>query len=105
MAGLLDLVQLAQDNTWMMVLLLIIGQIVIFRLGRSKLNTAATEREEIEETQEDITEQVNRVDQKQDHIVERQEMVLDQMGINSDEIASLREETARLNAKHDEGTD
>lgn len=96
----MDLVHLAQQHTWLMVLLLWLGSGLAYRSLHNDIEAAHDDVETLDENQDQIAEQVNRVDQKQDHIVSRQEMVLERMGMNAQEIQDLREETARLDERH-----
>ena len=100
MAGLVDLIELAQQNTWLMVLLLWLGTGLAYRSITSDIDDLAQQHSELESDVDGVGEQVNRVDQKQDHLVSRQEMILERMGMNAQEIQELREETARLDEKH-----
>ena len=100
MAGLADLVALAQDHTWFMVVLLWLGTAAAYRSLHSDISEMESDLESVSDSQDQIEEQVNRVDQKQDHIVSRQEMVLERMGMNAQEIQELREDTARLDERH-----
>lgn len=100
MVGLADLVTLAQDHTWFMVVLLWLGTAAAYRSLHNDITETQTDVEAMEAGQEQIAEQVNRVDQKQDHVVSRQEMILERMGMNAQEIQELREETARLDERH-----
>ena len=103
MAGLVDLIDLAQQNTWLMVLLLWLGTGLAYRSITSDIDDLAQQHSELESDVDGVGEQVNRVDQKQDHLVSRQEMILERMGMNAQEIQELQEETARLDEKHQQG--
>ena len=99
MAGLADLVTLAQDHTWFMVVLLWLGTAAAYRSLHSEITDIESDVESVSESQANIKEQVNRVGQKQNHIVSRQEMVLERMGMNAQEIQEIQEEQARLDVK------
>lgn len=105
MVGLADLVTLAQDHTWFMVVLLWLGTAAAYRSLHNDITETQDDVEAMEAGQEQIAEQVNRVDQKQDHVVSRQEMILERMGMNAQEIQELREETARLDERHQQEDD
>jgi hypothetical protein len=100
MAGLVDLIDLAQQNTWLMVLLLWLGTGLAYRSITNDIGELSDQHGELESDVDQVSEQVNRVYQKQDHVVSRQEMILERMGMNAQEIQELREETARLDEKH-----
>ena len=100
MAGLADLIELAQDHTWFTVVLLWLGAAAAYRSLHSDIAEMESDVESVSDSQDQIEEQVNRVDQKQDHIVSRQEMMLERMGLNAQEIQDLQEETARLDERH-----
>lgn len=103
MAGLVDLIQLAQRNTWLMVLLLWLATGLGFRSITNDIEDLSENQEALDEDVNEVAEQVNRMDQKQDHVVSRQEMMLERMGMNAQEIQELREETARLDEAHQQG--
>lgn len=105
MAGLVDLIDLAQNSTWLMVLLLWLGTGLAYRSITSDIEDLSQQHDGLEADVDQVSDQVNRVDQKQDHVVSRQEMILERMGMNSQEIQELREETARLDEKHQQGSD
>jgi len=100
MVGLLDLVNLAQNYTWLMVLLLWLGSGLAYRSLSNEQQQIHGDVETLDQNQGQMAEQVNRVDQKQDHVVSRQEMMLERMGVNAQEIQELREDTARLDERH-----
>lgn len=100
MVGLADLITLAQDYTWLMILLLWLGSGLAFRSLKNEQAEIHSDVEALDQNQDQMADQVNRVDQKQDHVVERQEMILERMGMNAQEIQELQEETARLDERH-----
>ena len=107
MAGLADLVQLANNYTGIMVALLWIAAGIGWKMLQNDIEEADN-TEEIASLAEDhqrVESQVNRVDQKQDHIVERQAVVLNRLGASEQEIQELREDTARLDERHERNDD
>lgn len=105
MVGLEGLITLAQNYTWLMVVFLWIGTAAGFKVLHNDISDQQEDLEAVEAGQDQIAEQVNRVDQKQDHVVSRQEMILERMGMNAQEIQELREETARLDERHNHDDD
>ncbi|AGM11279.1 hypothetical protein HHTV1_23 [Haloarcula hispanica tailed virus 1] len=97
---ILDLIELAQQNTWFTVVLLWIGTAVAYRSLHNDIQETHDDVDSLADSQGELAEQVNRVDQKQDHVVSRQEMMLERMGVNAQEIQELREDTARLDERH-----
>lgn len=105
MVGLLDLVELAQQHTWFMVVLLWLGTGLAYRSLHSDIQDVDSDVSTLSSNQDQMAEQVNRVDQKQDHLTSRQEMMLERMGVNAQEIQELREDTARLDERHQSESD
>jgi chromosome segregation ATPase len=104
MPGLVDLIDLAQQNTWLMVVLLWLGSGLAYQSITGSIEDLADQQEEFDQELRTVGEQVTRIDQKQDHVVSRQEMILERMGMNAQEIQELQEETARLDEIYEQGT-
>lgn len=104
MGDLADLVMLAQDYTWVMVAGIWITVIIGGKMLDSRVKGNGSDIEELAESHQEVAQEVHTIDLKQDHIVERQEMVMETVGVNEQEIQELQQETARLDAQHDEGT-
>lgn len=92
---------MAQDYTWVMVAGIWITVIVAGRQLATRIEDNGNDIESLHEEHRQVESDLQRVDQKQDHIVSRQEMVLERMGMNEQEIQDLREDTARLDARHE----
>lgn len=99
MSWLLDLVELAQSHTWVMLLVLWLTVVAGGKVLHSNISTLDEDVGTLAENQDELQDEVQAVDLKQDHIVERQEMVLEQMGMNEQEIQELRERHARMEAQ------
>ena len=103
MVGLADLITLAQEHTWLMVVLLWLGTGLAFRSLKNEQQNIHDDVDSLATNQDQMAEQVNRVDQKQDHVVSRQEKMMERMGMNAQEIQELQQETARLDERHQQG--
>lgn len=101
--GLADLVEVANAYTGIMVAFLWLAGGIGFRLLKNEIEDNGSEIETLHEEHAETMQDLQRVDQKQDHIVSRQEMVLERMGMNEQEIQELREDTARLDERHQQG--
>jgi len=88
--GLSGLVELAQQHTWLMVLLLWLTVLVGGRLIHRDVQENGEDLESLEVDHQNLANQVQVLDLKQDHIVERQEIVMDRVGVNEQEIQDLR---------------
>lgn len=104
MAGLMDLVELANSYTGIMVAMLWIAVPVGWKMLQSDIQDNGSDIEDLAEDHQRVEGQVNRVDQKQDHIVERQEVVLNRLGASEQEIQDLREQHARLDERQADDT-
>jgi len=96
MAGLADLVQLANAYTGIMVAMLWIAAGIGFRLLQNDIEDNSDDLDSLAQDHQAVSSDLQRVDQKQDHVVQRQEIMLERLGMNEQEIQELREETARL---------
>jgi len=105
MSGLSGLVDVANQYTGIMVAMLWVAAAIGYRLLDSDIQDNGADIEALAEDHEKVQDDLQRVDQKQDHIVSRQEMMLERMGMNEQEIQELREETARLDERHDSRDD
>jgi len=98
--GLADLVYLAQNYNWLMIVLLWLGAPYAYKSISNNISDMDEKVEGIGVNQAELSEQVNRLDQKQDHLGSRQEKMLERLGLNTDEIQELQRETARLDERH-----
>jgi hypothetical protein len=103
MAGLLDLVQLANNYTGIMVAFLWIAAGIGWKLLQNDIEDNGSDIESLADDHQEVREDLLQVDQKQDHVVQRQEIMLERLGMNEQEIQELREDTARLDAHHEQG--
>jgi len=100
MVGLADLVYLAQNYNWLMIVLLWLGAPYAYKSVDNNIADIDDKVEGIGVNQAELSEQVNRLDQKQDHLGSRQEKMLERLGMNTDEIQELQRETARLDERY-----
>jgi len=100
MVGLADLVYLAQNYNWLMIVLLWLGAPYAYKSISNTISGMDEKVDGIGVNQADLSEQVNRIGQKQDHLGSRQEKMLERLGMNTDEIQELQRETARLDERH-----
>jgi chromosome segregation ATPase len=100
MVGAADIVYLAQNYNWLMIVLLWLGAPYAYKSISNNISDMDEKVDGIGVNQAELSEQVNRLDQKQDHLGSRQEKMLERLGMNSDEIQELQRETARLDERH-----
>lgn len=105
MSVLADVIEVAQQNTWVTVVLLWFGAAAGYRSLKADVRDLDGDLETVAEDQDDMAEQVNRVDQCQNRIEERQERILERMGMNAEDIQELKTDQARLEERYssDEG--
>lgn len=98
MAGLADLVPLANQYTGIMVAMLWISGGIGWRMLNSRLEDNGDQIDSLAAGQQNLHKKVQRVDLKQDHIQERQEVVMDRVGVNENQIQELHMKHASENS-------
>lgn len=107
MSELAGLVEMANQNTGVMIAFLWLSGTTAYKLVKSDISEVeelteenGNDIDELASDHQDVHADMVRMEQKQDHVVSRQERMMEQMGMNEQEIRELRENSARMDERN-----